>query len=89
MVNFKPSLNEDNHEIGQSDKNNVVSCEDGDIEDSLGPMGKEYIKLPRKEKYDEKKTQLDDKTNEPPLRKSLFRNVPPFLNYLPNGLDGE
>ena len=25
---------------------------------------------------------------EPPLRKSLFDNVPPFLNYLPNGLHG-
>ena len=25
---------------------------------------------------------------EPPMRKSLFDNVPPFLNYLPNGLHG-
>jgi len=25
---------------------------------------------------------------EPPLRKSLFDNVPPFLNYLPNGMQG-
>ena len=25
---------------------------------------------------------------EPPMRQSLFENVPPFLNYLPNGLHG-
>jgi hypothetical protein len=25
---------------------------------------------------------------EPPLRNSLFTNVPAFLNYLPNGLNG-
>ena len=24
-----------------------------------------------------------------PLRKSLFTNIPPYLNYLPNGRDGE
>ena len=31
---------------------------------------------------------MQEEEYEPPLRKSLFDNVPPFLNYLPNGLHG-
>ena len=37
-------------------------------------------------KYEEE--QEEDEGQEPPLRRSLFANVPPFLNYLPNGLQG-